>query len=81
MARIGIDTSKFKPHATRAAAASAKVKSGQPIEKVAVEGDWGGLHCLEEWYVKDVVVAENSYLLKSSQSVMDTSCSYCPLSL
>lgn len=56
MVRAGIDTNIFKPHATRAAAATAKVKKGVPIEKVAIDGDWGATNCLEEWYIKDVVV-------------------------
>lgn len=56
MARAGVDTEVFKPHATRAAAATFKVQRGVPIEQVAVEGDWGGLACLDKYYIKDVVV-------------------------
>mgnify|MGYP001553102007 CR=1 FL=1 len=57
----GIDTSKFGPHSTRAASASAAAKAGVPIQSILKQGTWKSANTFTTWYQKPIYDPGLSY--------------------
>ena len=55
MNNAGINTSEFKSHSTRSAAASAALRNDVPIDKILEAGQWKSRNILNTYYNKPVV--------------------------
>ena len=54
MRRAGIDTTKFKPHSTRAASTSAASRNAVPLENILTAACWKSDCVFAKYYKKPV---------------------------
>jgi len=54
MSEAGIDTSVFKPHSLRTAAATKAYYLGTPIRVICTRGNWASEEVFVKWYIKEM---------------------------
>ena len=59
LGKAGVDTSTFKAHSTRGAAASKAARSGVPVDTILKTAHWSNESTFTKFYFREVQQSEN----------------------